>query len=70
MAAKGKPVVWWYPIVLPPCEHVVLCEVGLSSYGVHHPSKRDAKLVDGRSIVQAPGQVTKAPYCLLHTIWI
>jgi hypothetical protein len=37
--------------MLPPREHVVTCEAGLSSYGAHLPSVRATKLVDGRSIV-------------------
>jgi hypothetical protein len=46
------------PAMLPSCGHAIVCEVGLSSYGVHLSSMRATMLVDGRSIVKASGQVT------------
>jgi hypothetical protein len=66
-AAEGKPVVRWCHAMLPLYEHIVLCELGVSSYGTRLPSVQAAKLVDGRSTVQVSGQVIGAPYFLSHT---
>jgi hypothetical protein len=60
-------LVWWCPAMLPPCGHSIECEVDLSSCGTRLPSVRATMLVTNKSIMQAPGQVTRVPYCLPHT---